>query len=128
MSPNFVRDQLRAFVERIERIEAEIAELNSDKRDIYAEAKHAGFDVKALKAVIAYRRKDPYEQEEHDAIFRLYLDTIQGKSDTGTRDATRVHVHDGSAAPAQPSAAPPEPARSIPMPDIPAHLDRRPHQ
>lgn len=86
------RDQLRSFVERVERLEAEIAELNSDKSDIFKEAKGNGFDVKALKAVIAYRRKDVTEREQQDALFRLYLDTIEGKSETGTQVATRART------------------------------------
>lgn len=140
MSPVFARDQLRAFVERIERIEGEIKELNDDKKDIYAEAKANGFDVKALKAVIAYRRKDPQEQEEHDAIFRLYLDTLEGKSETGTDHAiARARARPQSAAPAQSSVQPSATGQAMqasaamarsggdPYSDLepPAFLDRR---
>ena len=52
-------DQLRAFVERIERIEEEIKGLTEDKKDIYAEAKGNGFDVKILREVIRVRKQDP---------------------------------------------------------------------
>jgi uncharacterized protein (UPF0335 family) len=120
--------QLRALVERIERVETDIAELNSDKRDIYAEAKANGFDVKALKAVISYRRKDTAEREELETLVDLYLAELSGKSSVGTPSATRVHVHEAkSPAPvvqAQPSAAP---VQSAPyeFPDLPTHLDRR---
>jgi len=72
------QSELRSFVERIQRLEAEIAELNSDKRDVYTEAKSKGFDVPALKAVIAYLRKDPAEAEERRTIFDLYLAQAQG--------------------------------------------------
>lgn len=68
---------LRNFVERIERLESEIKDLNDDKRDIYAESKSAGFDVKALKAVIARRRKDPAEVTEHDALVETYLAALE---------------------------------------------------
>lgn len=68
--------QLRSFVERIERIEEEIKASNDDKRDIYAEAKSNGFDVHALKSVIARRRKDPDKVAEHDSIVELYLSTL----------------------------------------------------
>jgi uncharacterized protein (UPF0335 family) len=51
----FAKDHLKAFVERVERISEEIKALNDDKRDIYAEAKANGFDVKALKEVIKLR-------------------------------------------------------------------------
>ncbi len=70
--------EVRLYVERIQRLEAEIAELNSDKRDVYTEAKSKGFDVPALKAVIAYLRKDPAEAEERRTIFDLYLAQAQG--------------------------------------------------
>lgn len=89
----FAGDQLRSLVERVERIEEEIKELNSDKRDIYAEAKSLGFDVKVLKAVIAYRRKDSNEAQEFDAIFETYLAELQ----RGTPVATRAHSHDREA-------------------------------
>lgn len=65
--------QLRAFVERIERVEGEIKDLNADKRDIYAEAKSTGFDVKVLKRVLAARRRDATERQEEDVIFGLYM-------------------------------------------------------
>jgi uncharacterized protein (UPF0335 family) len=80
--------QLRAFVERIEVIETEIKDRNDDKRDIYAEAKSAGFDVKALKTVIARRRKDPSELTEHESLVDLY------EAQLGTGNATRVHAHE----------------------------------
>lgn len=81
-------NQLKALVERIERIEEEIKDLNTDKRDIYAEAKGNGFDVLALKTVIARRRKDPDKVQEQDALVELYLSTLSG---VGTVPATRVH-------------------------------------
>jgi len=132
--------QLRAIVERIERIEADIAEMNSDKSDIFKEAKANGFDVKALKAVIAYRRKDPAERSEQEALFDLYLAEVSGKSSSGTDPATRarttppakVSIAAGTASPAvrpvvqaQPLAAPATPA-PFDFPDLPGHLDRRP--
>lgn len=138
---SFAREQLRAFVERVERLEEEIKTLNDDKRDVYGEAKANGFDVKALKAVVSYRRKDEAEREEHDAIFRLYLDTLQGKSDTGTANATRARARDEQpAAPAPSSAQPSQTAQALQasvaiaqsggdpfdFPDVPAFLDRRP--
>ena len=83
------RDHLRAFVERVERIEAEIKELNSDKSDIYHEAKSAGFDDKALKAVIAYRRKDPQAAAEQQMIFETYMAALEG---VGTEHATRARA------------------------------------
>lgn len=69
-------DQILSIVERVERLEAEIKELNADKSEVYAEAKANGYDVKVLKAVVARRRKDAAEIEEHDAILELYLDAL----------------------------------------------------
>lgn len=111
---------LRSFADRIERLESEIKDLNSDKSDIYKEAKGGGYDVKALRAVIAYRRKDRSEAQEHDAVFQSYLAEIE----SGTPVATRVHAHE--AAP----SAPPRPADPVTPPpdfsdlDIPDYLRR----
>lgn len=66
-------DQLRAFVERIERLEEEQKNINDDKKDVYAEAKGNGFDVKILKKVVALRRKEPHVREEEAAVMDLYL-------------------------------------------------------
>jgi len=69
-------DQLRAFVERIERVEEEIKGLNGDKRDIYAEAKGCGFDTKAIKKIVAIRRQDVAERQEEDAILETYMQAL----------------------------------------------------
>lgn len=69
-------DQLRAFVERIQRIEEEIKVFNDDKKDVYAEAKANGFDVKILKRVIALLRKEPHVREEEEAVMDLYLHAL----------------------------------------------------
>jgi uncharacterized protein (UPF0335 family) len=65
-------DRLRSLVERIERLEEERRDLGSDIKDIFAEAKGAGFDVKALRAVLKLRRLDAQERSEMDAIVDLY--------------------------------------------------------
>lgn len=67
------RDQLRAFVERIERLDEEKAALAGDIREVYAEAKAMGFDVPTLRAVIALRRKDANERQEQEAILATYM-------------------------------------------------------
>lgn len=67
------KDQLRAFVERIERLEEEKKTIADDVKDIYAEAKGTGFDVKMLKKVIALRKMDSDERAEQDAILDSYL-------------------------------------------------------
>ncbi len=70
-------DQLRAFVERIERIEEEIKGLNDDKKEIFDEAKGEGFDVKILKEVIRLRKQRPQERDEHDVLLDTYLNAIE---------------------------------------------------
>jgi uncharacterized protein (UPF0335 family) len=76
---------LRAFVERIERVEEEIKTLNGDKSEIYKEARGHGYDVKAIRAVVAKRKLDSAEREEREAIFDLYWSALHGGS--------HVHVH-----------------------------------
>jgi uncharacterized protein (UPF0335 family) len=65
--------QIRAFIERIEHIEAEIAELNEGKKEVFAEAKGEGFDVKILKEIIKLRKQDQEERDEHDTVLDLYM-------------------------------------------------------
>lgn len=67
------KDQLRAFVERIERLEEEKKTINDDIKDIFAEAKGNGFDTKILKRVIALRKKDDHERMEEEAVLDSYL-------------------------------------------------------
>ncbi len=78
------RDQLRAFIERVERVEEEIATLNTDKSDIYKEARAVGFDVKVLRKVVAKRKLETHVREEQDAIFDMYWEALHGAP---------VHVH-----------------------------------
>lgn len=70
-------EKLRAFVERIERVNAEITELNGDKKEIYAEARGQGFDVKILKRVVQRRARDEADVREEDELFTLYWDALQ---------------------------------------------------
>lgn len=72
----FAKDHLKAFVERIERLDEELKAMNDDKSDVYAEAKANGFDVKALKRVIQLRRMDPDARKEQDAIVETYLQAL----------------------------------------------------
>ncbi|MCS6892670.1 MAG: DUF2312 domain-containing protein [Rhodovarius sp.] len=65
-------ERLRSIVERIERLEEERRALASDIKDIYAEAKSAGFDTKVLRQVIALRRKEPAEVQEQETLLDLY--------------------------------------------------------
>lgn len=72
----FAKDHLRQFIERIERLDEEIREMNADKRDVYAEAKGSGFDPKVMRQVIAIRRQDADTRAEHEAILDLYLNAL----------------------------------------------------
>lgn len=69
-------DQLRAFVERIERLEEEKKVIADDIKDVYAEAKGNGFDVKILRTVISLRKKQPHEREEEEAVLDLYMHAL----------------------------------------------------
>lgn len=70
------RDQLRAFVERIERLEEEKKTIADDIKDVYGEAKGMGFDTKILKRVIALRKKDEEERQEEELILDTYLQAL----------------------------------------------------
>lgn len=70
------RDLLRAYIERIERLEEEKKTIADDIKDVYAEAKGTGFDTKILKKVIALRKKDANERMEEDAILDTYLTAL----------------------------------------------------
>src|SRR6188508_2499147 len=72
----FAKDQLKAFVERIERLEEEKKTISDDIRDVYAESKGNGFDVKALRAVIRLRKQDAQERQEHELILDTYLNAL----------------------------------------------------
>ncbi|MBI5112892.1 MAG: DUF2312 domain-containing protein [Rhodovulum sp.] len=67
------QDQIRAFVERIEKLEEEKKALADDIKDVFAEAKGNGYDVKALREVIRLRKQDRDERAEREAIVEVYL-------------------------------------------------------
>jgi len=70
------KDQLRAFVSRIERLEEEKAALAADLREVYAEAKGNGFDVKALRKVVSLRKLDENKRREEEVILTIYLHAL----------------------------------------------------
>jgi uncharacterized protein (UPF0335 family) len=69
----FAKDQLKAIIERIERLEEEKKTISDDIRDVYAEAKGNGFDVKALRTIIRMRKQDENERAEQETILETYL-------------------------------------------------------
>lgn len=72
----FAKDQLKSIVERIERLEEEKKQFADDIRDVYAEAKGNGFDVKALRSVIRLRKQDANERQEHETILETYMQAL----------------------------------------------------
>lgn len=72
----FAKDQLKAFIERIERLEEEKKATSDDIRDIYAEAKGNGFDVKALRSLIRLRKLDTDERREQEQVLDIYMHAL----------------------------------------------------
>ena len=72
----FAKDQLKAIIERIERLEEEKKTISDDIRDVYAESKANGFDVKALRTVVKLRKQDVNERNEQQAILETYLHAL----------------------------------------------------
>jgi len=70
------RQQLRVFIERIERLEEEKAALSADIREVYLEAKGTGFDPKVLRQVVRMRKQDVSEREEQEAVLEVYLHAL----------------------------------------------------
>ncbi len=64
---------LKAFIERIERLSEEQRALASDVKDVYAEAKGSGYDVKIMRKIVALRRQDVHKRREEEEILDLYL-------------------------------------------------------
>jgi len=73
---NVAGERLRGIVDRIERLEEERKALGSDIKDIYAEAKSAGFDVKVLRQLIRIRKQEPAEIEEQETLLDVYRRAI----------------------------------------------------
>ncbi len=72
----FAVGQLRAIIERVERLEEEKAALTADIREVFAEAKGQGFDVKTLRQVIKLRKMEKADRQEQEALLELYLDAL----------------------------------------------------
>lgn len=72
----FAKDQLKAIIERIERLEEEKKAIGDDIADVYAEAKGNGYDVKALRTIVRLRKQDPNERAEAETILETYLQAM----------------------------------------------------
>ena len=75
-------DRLKAFIDRIEKLEEEKKALGADIRDVYAEAKGTGFDVKAMRTIIRFRKMDADEREEQEALVDVYRHALGMLFDT----------------------------------------------
>jgi|GEM_PF-2507130 len=94
---NLPHGQLRAFFERLERVQEEIDALNGDKSEIYAEAKGNGFDTKIMRIVANRRKQDTAELQETDVMIELYENALSGaRKKTGTKNATRARAQEGA--------------------------------
>ena len=68
--------ELRAFVERFERLEAEKKDLGDQQKEVMAEAKSRGYDTKVLRKIVALRKMDPQEASEAEAVLELYKEAL----------------------------------------------------
>src|SRR5689334_12400839 len=69
-------DQLRLFIERIERLEEEKKGIADDIRDVYAEAKANGYDTKTMRAIVRLRRMETHARQEADALLETYRSAL----------------------------------------------------
>lgn len=76
MDESVQSNQLKSFIERIERLEEEKSNVSSDIKEVYSELKGAGYDPKTVRKVISIRKKDPNEHKEEEAILDLYLQAV----------------------------------------------------
>jgi uncharacterized protein (UPF0335 family) len=70
------REKLKQFIARIERLEAEKAELATDIREVYSEVKSFGFDTKVMRKVISLRKQDAAERAEQEALLDMYMEVV----------------------------------------------------
>ena len=66
-------DRIRSFIERIEQLESELKDLNEAKKEVFAEARGEGFDVKVLKEILKLRKQDQDERDEQETLLDVYL-------------------------------------------------------
>jgi uncharacterized protein (UPF0335 family) len=73
---NVAADQLRLFIERIERLEEEKKGMQDDIKDVYLEAKATGYDAKIMRQIIRLRKMQPHDRQEMEAILQTYLSAL----------------------------------------------------
>ena len=72
----FAKDQLKSFINRIERLEEERAALSADIKEVYSEAKGTGFDTKVMRQVLRLRKMESTDRQEQEAMLDLYLSAL----------------------------------------------------
>ena len=72
----FAKDQLKSFINRIERLEEDKKVISDDIRDVYTEAKGNGYDVKALRTIVRMRKQDPNERQEAETVLETYMQAL----------------------------------------------------
>jgi uncharacterized protein (UPF0335 family) len=80
---NVAADELRLLIERVERLEEEKKGISDDIKDVHAEAKARGYDPKAIKKIIAIRKKRKEEYAEEEAILQTYMVALGMQTDFG---------------------------------------------
>ncbi len=74
------REKLKQFIARIERLEADKAEITADIREVYAEVKTFGFDSKVMRKVVALRKVEPSERAEQEALLDMYMGVVDDQA------------------------------------------------
>ncbi|AWN37928.1 DUF2312 domain-containing protein [Methylobacterium radiodurans] len=75
-SEGVAADELKQFIERIERLEEEKAGIAADVKEVFQELRGRGFDAKAVRAILRIRKKDHAERQEEEAILELYMQAL----------------------------------------------------
>lgn len=73
---SFAKSQLKAIIERIERLEEEKKTISDDIKDVYGEAKGNGFDVKVLRTIVRMRKQDADKRQEYETILETYMQAL----------------------------------------------------
>lgn len=69
-------ERLRSFIERVERLEEDRTNLNADIREVYSEAKSAGFDAKTMRVIVRLRKLEPNERQEQEHLLEVYRNAV----------------------------------------------------
>ena len=80
-------DRIRSFIERVEHIDDEIKALNEGKKEVFAEAKGEGFDVKVLREILRLRKQDKDERKEQESLLDLYLRAMESAGSSHAKAA-----------------------------------------